>query len=115
MVGDRSCEKTDIPHGRVVDRRNEAIHRSRIASLHAFLERHAPAELWIVAVRIDEAVREILDRMAAGAGIHAVASDSAGEARRVFIGVEDEVVAVLYSAHELTIFTKVVEVVVRAK
>src|SRR5882672_6955657 len=97
-------EEPDIADRRVVDGRHEAVHCTGVAAHHAVFERDAHPELGIEAVGVDE-----------GVGVYPITRFSAGEAGRVLVGVEDQVVAALDRPHELAVVPEILDFVLGAE
>src|SRR5882672_2802088 len=108
-------EEPDIADRRVVDGRHEAVHCTGVAAHHAVFERDAHPELGIEAVGVDEGVGDVLGRMAGAAGVYPITRLSAGEAGRVLVGVEDQVVAALDCPHELAVVPEILDFVLGAE
>jgi hypothetical protein len=115
MVRYRARKNADVPYGGIVERGHEPIHGARITSHHALFEGNSPAETGVEAIGIHEAVRQILGRMTAGAGIDGIASGLAREAPAMLVREIKQVVAVLRRPGEIAVRAEVIETVGRAK
>src|SRR3974390_1319619 len=111
MVRYRSSKNTDVAHRGIVERGHEPVHRSCIATHHLFFEGNSLAELCVVAIGIDESIRQVLDGMTAGASANGIPGSLAREPPAVFMREIEKVVAVLRRPDEIAVFAELIQAI----